>query len=149
MIYQTLSPQLNRGAARTAEIRDAFIRAHAQYARVRNGRHLVLEEFTVGRIANDAQLEIMKSHTIELLMQFMALPGCVCPSWRALMAEHCGVGGVSAELGEHVEEAHALAVQAQSDRRAEFCGAAPRTSGKMVGDQPSGCRQRCRGGFRV
>jgi hypothetical protein len=40
--------------------------------RDQNGRQTVLEEFTMGRVANDALLEIMKSHTIELPMQFMA-----------------------------------------------------------------------------
>jgi hypothetical protein len=59
-------------SARTAEIRDAFVRAHAQCARGRNGRQTVLEEFTMGPVANDAQLKIMKSDSIELLMQFIA-----------------------------------------------------------------------------
>jgi hypothetical protein len=36
------------------------------------GRETVLEEFTVGCVANDEQLKMMKSHTIELLMQFIA-----------------------------------------------------------------------------
>jgi hypothetical protein len=72
MICKALSPELNRGATRAAEIRDAFVRAHAQCVRGLNGRRTVLADFTVGRVANEAQLEIMKSHTIELLMQVIA-----------------------------------------------------------------------------
>jgi hypothetical protein len=49
-----------------------FVRARAQCPRVRNGRQTALEEFAVGRVANDAQLKIVKSQTIELLMQFIA-----------------------------------------------------------------------------
>jgi hypothetical protein len=36
------------------------------------GRETVFEEFTVGCVANDEQLKMMKSHIIELLMQFIA-----------------------------------------------------------------------------
>jgi hypothetical protein len=39
---------------------------------------MLLEEFTVGRIANDAQLKIMKSHTIELHYA-MELARAACP----------------------------------------------------------------------
>jgi hypothetical protein len=47
MICKAFSLQLNGGTAKTAEIRDAFVRAHAQRARVRDGRQTALEAFTV------------------------------------------------------------------------------------------------------
>jgi hypothetical protein len=42
-----------------AQIREAFVRAHAQCERERNGRLLVLTDSAVGRIANDAHLKMV------------------------------------------------------------------------------------------
>jgi hypothetical protein len=36
------------------------------------GQQTILEEFAVGRAANDAQLKTMKSHTIDFLMDHAA-----------------------------------------------------------------------------
>jgi hypothetical protein len=70
-----------------------FVPAH--YTRLRNGRQTVLEEFTVGCVANDAQLKIMKSHAIELPMQFIApshlsfLQAGGWPFWSVIHSKGC------------------------------------------------------------
>jgi hypothetical protein len=59
MFCKMLGPQSSQGSANSAQIRDAFVLAHAQCECDRKGLRLVLADSAVRRIANDAQLKMV------------------------------------------------------------------------------------------